>query len=288
MTNNTLNNVPKIPKIKSKKITLKYFCEKCDYSTLNKKDYNKHLDTQKHVNNYQNKTKYKCSCGKSYKHASSLWKHKNKCSNKIETPPNPNNIEQTNLQELVLKVLTDNQQILQTITDIIPQIGNNNNNNNNNTFNIQIFLNEKCKDAISMDEFVEKVQISMNNLLTTKDKGLGEGLSNIIIDNMNKLSLYERPIHCTDKKRETLYVKNKEWKKDIDKTNINILLQHVIQKQLQNVDKWTNVNPNYVGNDRLCKEYLNLLRGCMGSIDKYREKVLRKICNNVYLNKEGI
>lgn len=146
-------------------------------------------------------------------------------------------------------------------------------------------MNEKCKDALTIDEFVEKIEISMKNLLTTKDKGLGEGLSNIIIENMNKLSLYERPIHCTDKKRETIYIKNDEWEKDEGKEKVNNFLKKVEHKQVKNIDQWTDEHPNYMKSDKLQDEYINLVRGCTSSMDTCKDKVIRKVCDNVYLTK---
>ena len=291
-------------------------CESCHFKCCKMGDYNRHILTDKHkrlinaINDYTNSTsntsntsniinEYNCKCGKSYKHVSSLYKHKKKCKTNSES-----SLESNNLQELVIKLITDNQEMKkenhklintlisqhQQLTEIIPQIGNNNSNNSNNNikqkFNISVFLNEKCKDAISMNEFVEKIEISMKNLLTTKDKGLGEGLSNIIIENMNKLSLYERPMHCTDKKRETIYIKNEEWEKDEGNEKINKFLRNVEHKQLQNIGQWTDKHPNYMNNETQQEEYLNLVKGCTSSIDHCKNKVVRKLCDNVYLTEK--
>jgi len=210
---------------KSTKIIIKYRCEECNYNTSKKTDYTKHLSTDKHktvTNSYKNETnieekQFICNCGKSYKHRQNLYSHKKKCNfNYDETNDNykglvmklvmENQEIKTMMlnenQELKKQIIAQNKQITEQnkqITDIIPKIGNNNNNiTNKNKFNINLFLNEKCKDAISMDQFIDKIEVTMKNLLTTKDKGLGAGLSNIILDNMEKLSLYERPMHCTD------------------------------------------------------------------------------------------
>lgn len=247
MTLNDFNN---------SKNSCKFICEDCCFYSNNKNDFRRHNETYKHkklknddLNDQKTqKNSFQCECGKIYKYKQGLSVHKKKCTGKTELM-----LEATNLQELVIKLLTDNQemkkenqQLIHTITDLIPQMGNNNNNtiNNNQKFNINIFLNEKCKDALTIDEFVEKIEISMKNLLTTKDKGLGEGLSNIVIENMNKLSLYERPIHCTDKKRETIYIKNNEWEKDETKDKINKFLKKVEHKQVKNIEQWP-FCPNY-------------------------------------------
>ena len=173
----------------------------------------------------------------------------------------------------------------QQITELIPKVGNNNNNLKQN-FNINLFLNEKCKDALSMDEFIDKIEISMKNLLTTREKGQAEGISNIIVENMNKLSLYERPLHCTDKKRETLYIKNNEWEKDENREHINKALKKIEKKQLKNIKIWLDEHPNYMKNSYEQGEFARLLRECSNSIDDNREKIIKKICNEVYLDKE--
>jgi hypothetical protein len=290
----------------------KYFCcETCDYNTCNKKDYKKHLLTRKHeklgfANDLANMAndkipkipkipkiankKYECGCGKFYMHKSSLCKHGKKCKyiKKEE-------VTDTNTQELIMKLINENQELKntlviqntelqKTITDLIPKIGNNNNTiNNKQRFNINMFLNEKCKDAITMKEFIDKIEVSMENLLTTRDKGLGDGLTSIIMDNMNKLSVYERPIHCTDKKRETVYVKNDEWERDETCDQLNELVRKVENKQIKNINQWTDEHPDYMENDKLQEEYIDLMRGCTSSIDACKDKVIRKVCDKVYV-----
>ena len=299
------------------KSNVKYLCEKCDYYTCKKTDYIKHLNTKKH-NAYKcselfDKTlKIKCNCGKEYKHQQSLNRHKITCDYKeceSQIINKEGNEDKEDYKKLVMKLIIENQEIKnimidsnkenqelrkqlldqqKQITDLIPQIGNNNNNtvNNKQKFNINVFLNEKCKDAISIDQFIDTIEVSMKNLLTTKDKGLGEGLSSIIIDNMNKLSLYERPMHCTDKKRETMYIKNNEWTKDDKLQQVDDLLKRVENKQLKNIEKWTIENPNFMESEKLQEEYMKLIKGCTTSIDDCKVKTIKKVCDKVYLEKE--
>jgi hypothetical protein len=295
-------------KMANKKSQIIYVCNLCDYNTSNKSDYYKHLSTRKHqIHENANKfvakvakvakNKFVCDCGKEYIHQSSLCKHKKKCKGIITTIDTK---LEPDVHELIMKLITDNQDMKkenqelinklidqqQQMTDLIPKIGNNMTINNKQKFNINVFLNEKCKDAISIQEFIENIEISMKNLLTTKENGLGEGLSNIIIDNMNKLSLYERPIHCTDKKRETLYIKNNEWEKDDNKEQVNDLIRKVENKQMKNIKQWTDEHPNYMENDKLQEEYINLVRSCTTSIDASKDKVIKKVCDNVYLTEK--
>ena len=291
--------------LNNSKNSYKYICNDCCFYSNNKNDYMRHSETikhKKHKNDYNDDQKNSknsnlCECGKIYKYKQGLSSHKKKCKGTIITTTD---IQlEPNVQELIMKLITDNQEMKkenqelihklvdqqQQMTDLIPKIGNNNNNtiNNKQKFNINVFLNEKCKDAISMKEFIENIEVSMKNLLTTKEKGLSEGLSTIIMDNMNKLSLYERPIHCTDKKRETLYIKNDEWEKDDNKEQVNDLIRKVENKQMKNIKQWTDKHPNYMENERLQEEYINLIRGCTSSIDACSSKVIRKVCDNVYI-----
>jgi len=296
----------KINNFDNSKSSSQFYCEYCDYSTCRLSQYNRHILTDKHLriindNEKVQKQHFECNCGKKYKYDSGLSRHKKTCQHNMELSElklEPNINDKEDLHELVIKLLTDNQEmkkenqkLIHTITDLLPKIGNttisHNTNNVKHKFNINLFLNEKCKDALTMNEFVDKIEISMKNLLTTKDKGLGEGLSNIIIDNMNKLSLYERPIHCTDKKRETLYVKNEEWEKDDKNEQINKLLKNVEKKQMRNINKWIDEHPNYMDSELLQEQYINLIKGCTSSIDDCKDKVIRKVCDNVYLTEKN-
>jgi len=273
-----------------------YICEQCKYITNNKKDFNKHLMTLKHKNN-ENYNKnvpkipllFTCECGKKYNHRASLYNHKKKCNIKnISINDEYDNTKDLDYKSMFLQIINENKELRKTITELIPKVGNNHNtinSNNKNKFNINVFLNEKCKDALSMDEFINKIEVSMKNLLITKEKGQTHGISNIIIENMNKLSLYERPMHCTDKKRETLYVKNNEWEKDDNKEYINKALKKVESKQLKNLNVWLEQHPNYMNNPREQEEFAKLMSECGKSVDDGREKIIKKLCDNVYLEK---
>jgi hypothetical protein len=277
-------------KMDSENNVYKYVCEKCNFKTCNKYNYSKHILSLKHKKQEMDSEKcekmYYCNCGKKYKYDTGLYKHKKKCQ---EVKKEENTIIQSDnkddMKDLVFKLINENQELRKTITEMIPKIGNNNN-NLKQKFNINVFLNEKCKDALSMDEFIDKIEISMKNLLTTKEKGQTQGISNIIMENMNKLSLYERPLHCTDKKRETLYVKNNEWEKDENKEYINKALKKVEKKQLKNIQLWLDAHPNYMNCSNQQDEFAELLRECGKSIDDNREKIIKNLCNQVYLDKE--
>jgi hypothetical protein len=304
---------------KTPKNAMKFYCKCCDFGTGKRSEYNRHLLTAKHkmVSNGIKKTPknepYMCECGKEYMNSSGLSRHKRKCdyvSDIVEvdedskddnvvtgaTGVGGDNVDYKNMfmnlikqkDSEIMTLVKQNSEIMKTITEMAPLIGNNNNNTNNtNNFNISIFLNEKCKDAISMDKFIQGIEISMKNLLTTKDKGLAEGISNIFIENMNKLSLHERPLHCTDTKRETLYIKNDEWEKDNDNKQIKEKMRDVAQKQVRSLNKWTGEHPNYMNVSHLQDEYTKLVQGISDTLDQNEGKVLKKVCDNVYLSDKG-
>ena len=303
-----------------KKGAKKYGCNNCNYFTCKKNHYERHLLSLKHKNahmetngnDFEGKKdikeikEYICKkCKKKYKTHSGLWKHEKYCNYNKEEQIIECGENKDELKSLIIKIMTDSSEKMnflmnenkelrnqlkeqnQQITELIPKVGNNNNNNLKQKFNINVFLNEKCKDALSMDEFIDKIEISMKNLLTTKEKGQAEGISNIIMENMKKLSLYERPLHCTDKKRETLYIKNNEWEKDENKQHINKALKKVESKQLKNLNVWLEEHPNYMNNSREQEEFAKLMSECGKSIDDSREKIIKNLCGKVYLEKQS-
>ena len=318
------------------KIINKYSCSLCSYFTNYNKDFNKHKNTKKHILNTNKHTLntsihiiinekitmdyHICPCGKQYKYRQGLYKHKKICNFKEinqeicqEIDDKQDNIIiNNNLEDLVIKLITENneikntiikenneikntllkenQELRQQITELIPKVGNNNiiNSNNNQKFNINVFLNEQCKDAMSINEFVKSIEVSLKNLLTTKSKGLGFGINDIINENMNKLSIYERPIHCTDKKRETLYVKHDNWEKDTDKTHTTNMLKGLQLQQIKSLHLWKEAHPNYMQNEELKHEYMILVNKCTKPLSESEKKLFKNLCDNTYIKDEEL
>ena len=275
---------------KSLKIAQKFHCEICNYNTSKKFDFDKHLLTKKHKNNQilQDTTeksqkvakKHICECGREYLHHSSLYKHKKTCKKNQLIIPDDNMDYKKMFLELVKQNNEMREMMIQqqkSITELIPKIGTNNiNSNNKNKFNINLFLNEKCKDALTIDQFVNKIEVSLQNLLLTKQKGVNEGVSNILLENINRLSLYERPIYCTDKKRETMYINSNEgWHKDDNNDEIKATIQKVNYLQHKNINKWVEEHPGWEHNIQLQKEYMELVKSCTDDIDQ--SKVIKRI-----------
>ena len=194
--------------------------------------------------------------------------------------------EETN--ESVLKLITENKELKnlllkqsEQISELIPRIGNNN--NYNNQFNINLFLNEKCRDAISMKDFVKNITITMQDLDFTKANGNIKGITNIITNNLSKLSLYKRPLHCYDKKDKVLYIKNKEWEEDEDYKQINSIIASVETRQIKQLSKWTNENPDYMQSEAKQHEFINIVNETMANEPETRDKIIKTLCEKVML-----
>jgi hypothetical protein len=290
--------------------TPKFFeCKFCDFTTSNLKDYNRHLTTRKHENTTKyndftpkNPKLFTCECGKTYPYRSSLYNHKKRCT--IIVKDESNDKEDIDYKKMFLSMVKENKDLCTTIitrqnelndkintTNINNQIIGDNNTINKHKLNINIFLNEQCKDALTMNEFIDKIKITLDDLLVTKDRGLTEGVSNIFIENMNKLSLHQRPMHCTDVKRETVYIKcngeNKEanWLHDSENTQLKEALKKVSQVQQKSLDKWTKEHPDWMENPEQQQEYMKLVKNCTDDLqeNKREEKVIKRVCNKVYL-----
>ena len=222
-----------------------FLCELCDYSTSRNSQYKRHLKTDKHQNNEKStfcqhlstnvntfSSVFVCECGKKYKERTGLWKHKKKCFNNT----NKQTIEEkaksiTDKDELIMflikecsdykNMIVEQQSMMMKVIE--NGVGNNsynnshNNHSNNKTFNLQVFLNETCKDAMNITDFVESIKLQLPDLEKFAEVGYVEGISNIISSNLKTLDVTQRPVHCTDKKRETMYVKDQgEWNKEDD------------------------------------------------------------------------
>ena len=295
-----------------------FFCKLCDYKTCKNSHFERHIITLKHksmLNTYSGLTEkgqkgttrdYICGCGKVYKHKQSLFKHAKICE-KFEKIEKNEIIEETSNNEitlsnnLIFKLLNDNKEMREIIvkqqdhmmkqqeqiSELIPKVGNNNNNIQNNKFNIQVFLNEQCKDAINMSDFIKSIQVSLEQLDYTKEKGLVNGISNVIIENMNKLGLYQRPIHCTDIKRETLYIKDdNSWEKDVDKQKIKKAIKDVSTKQFCALNNWTKENPDFQLNNNKQNYYTHTLVAIANNKENNEDKIIKKLCNNSYVKED--
>ena len=301
---------------KTLKTPTKYNCENCKFNSSNKKDYDKHLLTAKHQRIHENTKKpqknvlmYTCSnCKKSYKFHSGLWKHKQKCTHESlekeiydgetdkERPSQELEVKEENTidyKDMFIHLMKQNQELQktllqqqETINEMIPKIGNNNNttnNNNNQQFNLQLFLNEQCKDALNITDFMKSIEVNMNDLVQTGKLGYVDGMSRIFVNALKDMDITERPIHCTDIKRETVYIKDQnKWEKDEnDKQKIKKTIRNIENKNLQMLPKWQEDNPEHTNMDsKKSNEFMELSITALGGEDE-KEKSEKKIMKNV-------
>ena len=301
---------------KNSKKLIFYDCIICDFNTSNKNDYNRHRQTKKHIiNNNQcfsmektQKNSFACSCGKTYKDNSGLWRHKKICNNEIFTNTEKNNEIFTNTEKnneiftntekdvdnLVQYLIKENADFKQLILDqnkqmleMANKVGNNTNINSNNTnnFNLNFFLNETCKNALNIMDFVGQLNLGIKDLEETGRLGFADGISKIFINGLKQLDISNRPLHCCDVKRETLYIKNdNQWnKEDNQKSILTNAIKHVAHKNIKKISEWTKEHPEF--NDSSSKEndkYLKIVSEAMsGSTQEETDKNYNKIIKNI-------
>jgi hypothetical protein len=283
-----------------------FICEKCDYSTSRYSQYVRHINTPKHIKstistNFQQKSSdLRCNCGKSYKERSGLYRHKKICDNSVYKDDEIITTDKKEIcdKELIMTLVKQNAELLEIIKNGTNNCNNNNNicsNNNNKTFNLQVFLNETCKDAMNISEFIDNISLQLADLENIGKLGYVEGVSNIIIKNLNALDVTQRPMHCTDKKRETVYVKDDdEWQKEEeDKKYIKSVISNVVTKNLQLLSEYEDkypecMNPESKKSDEYNKIIMETMGGGGSNGEKNKEKILRKIAKEVVIEKNEI
>ena len=302
---------------KQKKIN-EYICEYCNFKCSRSFNWRNHIITKKHQNkflqnedmeNIKNKI-YKCNnCDKIYTKYKSFWNHKNKSScNKIESKkcnseisnkvehPNEENNEKF-LQNIIKDLLEQNKQYANIIENLESksthiQTQNNIQNNIQNKFNLNIFLNEECKDAFNMSDFIDMIQLTLKDLEVTARMGYTDGITKIIKDKINDVDVIKRPFHCTDIKREVVYVKDNDvWEKEnSDKPRMKKMISNVIHKNLQQLSNWQETYPECTDlSNKKSEEYLNIMIQANGGNqierEKKEEKIMKNICKEILVDK---
>ena len=292
----------------------KFLCEKCNYISSRESQYLRHCLTAKHKNltkSYENvqesSTAFICNkCNKNYKSRMGLWQHSKKCLIEhspeltvTENPVSPQIIDADMFMELINRN-KELQNMLAQQTELVNKLierepitntinGNVTNNNNNQKFNLNFFLNETCKDAMSIQEFLENIRITFEDLMLIGNTGFVNGVSDILIKQLRDLDISKRPIHCTDSKRDTIYLKeNAAWNKDDkDKTKLKQIIEKIEYRNVVALRDWCNENPDARVNNtpnNLLKDkiYFQTLQGD----DKTRDKIIKNISREVTVEKE--
>jgi hypothetical protein len=280
----------------------------------------RHLSTRKHKSNVGgskmelnyiklHSNKHHCNCGKEYKSQSGLWKHQQKCNietqNQINSQDNnnilPNNDVKEKVEicdkELVMTLLKQNAELLEIIkngTNHMQITNNKHTNCNNKTFNLQVFLNETCKDAMNLSEFIDNIKLQLSDLESIGKLGYVEGISNFIFKSLNALDVEKRPVHCSDIKREIMYVKDQdEWQKEQDdKKRLRSVISSVVSKNLGLLPEFQKKYPDYLKPDsKKSDEYNQIIMETMGGVpgngEKNKEKIIRNIAKKVVIDKIG-
>ena len=291
----------------------KFSCEKCHYYTCNLKDFKRHTATQKHNGTLMEIKKphlppFVCEiCNKKYLNYSGLWKHKQKCINHMQIQDNDNF---KLLSNMVLEVISQNKELITQNFEVVKinqdmqqqmieiskersNITNNNSNNNSNnkTFNLNMFLNEQCKDAMNLTDFVDSLQFQLSDLEKIGELGYVAGLSNIIIRNLKALDVFKRPVHCSDAKRETIFIKEADkWEKENeDNEKLNKAIKIIANKNIRMIPKWREKYPECAHSDS-CKsdQYNNIIIQSLDTNPNSNHKIISNIAKEIKIDKLSI
>jgi len=273
-------------------------CVFCNVFTCDKWKFRRHLLTAKHARmtlecpkDYKKGSSkiFQCGCGREYKYRQGLSKHQKNCENKKGSDEPENNTDIKALTDLVLTVVKQNQDLSNKLVDICSNppstISNSNINSNNKTFNLQIFLNETCKDAINITDFVNSIKLQLSDLENIGQNGFVEGISNIVNNNLKDLDTKQRPIHCSDLKREVFYIKDdNQWVKDDEpKNKISKVIKQIAHKNIQQIPEWVKKNPDcFDYSSKQNDKYLKIVSNSMsGGTTTEQQNNINKIISNV-------
>ena len=293
-----------------------YYCKFCDYKCVLKQHLKQHFLSKRHKSlvfnsvensvNTPSKTIFICDCGKQYKERTGLWKHKTK-SNCVKTTNNQCEFQNTPAEQIKLtndnlisilihqcKELRDENKELLGIIKTGTHSVINNTNSHNKSFNLNFFLNETCKDAMNITEFVESIKLQLSDLERVGELGYVEGISNIIVKSLKGLDVTQRPVHCTDKKRETMYIKDEDkWEKDEEQKKMHKMVRKVADKNARMLPKFKEAHPDCIKSASLYSDQYNQIimeaMGGKGDNDfEKEEKIIKKVSKEVMVEKETL
>jgi len=306
-----------------------FICEICDFKCSKESNYKIHIETIKHkmVTEGNKKmpmggqTSFSCVCGNEYKYRPGLARHKRTCpkinmgslsqacQDNSDTINDANKNEDESIiintcnnitkDEILLKLIKDNDEMMkiikgqqEQINTLIPKLGNTTNNNITNNFNLNLFLNEKCKDALNMSEFIDSLKITLEDLLFSKNNGITRGITDVMIKGLKELDIYKRPIHCTDIKRDIMYIKDEDkWQKDDNHDKMKNTIVKIADKERNALQQWSIDNPDWMETEKKQIEYLTMVRSICEPIenfDKYERKIVKNVGKEIIVDKRNI
>lgn len=275
----------------------RFHCAICDYRCSKKSHWTQHLATRKHKWKQMETLETKnsllsiaCKCGKKYRSRSGLYKHQQKCNqvnkgegNKKVAHSDIDITKANTILDLLKKLGEKDKQIAELHKNVKPVI------NQNNNITINLFLNEYCKNAMNLTDFVNKLEVSLQDLDYTNKEGYIEGISNLLIKNLDELDAKERPIHCTDKKRLQFYIKDEDkWEKGVSNKKIDISISKVAHKHLKAIKEWETDNPGYEKTNQGMEKYFQKTRNIHPALDQSNKrdeniKILKKVASNIHI-----
>jgi len=298
----------------------KYYCELCDFICDNKFNFGKHLTTRKHLewsamdtedtkkNDKKCKKMHDCLCGKTYKYSQGLSKHKKTCFY-VNVEPIIENVEITlldssanhleKLTSMVLDVVKQNQELQKQVLElskeknIIMNSTIQNNTTNHNKFNLNFFLNEQCKDAMNIMDFVKSLTLQLSDLERVGQLGYAEGISKVFVNALKQMDVFKRPIHCSDLKREVMYVKDQGiWEKENEEnTRLKWAIKHIAHKNVKQISEWQQENPEYAKIDsKVNEQYMKIISHSMGGFTEEEDesnynKIIKNLAREVTIQK---
>jgi hypothetical protein len=292
---------------KAKKSEEIFYCESCDYKCFRKYDFNKHILTAKHKNTTKETQKsekseynFTCQkCNKEFKNRSGYWKHKQKCLKDENKVNESSENEVSILTNLMFEMVKSNGELQKQMLELCKNtsINNTNNtnntiNNNNKTFNLQVFLNETCKDAMNIMDFADSIKISLSDIESIGELGYVNGMSKLIIKHLNALDENMRPVHCNDLKRSSLFVKDANvWAKEDENNNkLKNAIRHIAHKNICALPEWRKKYPDCIYSEsKKSDQYNHIVIEAMGGSgdndDEKAEKIISKIAKTITINK---
>jgi hypothetical protein len=296
----------------AKKMPESFQCILCDFKCFKQSNFNLHLLTRKHkmkqnetllhgentynVLNHSQCHDFQChNCLEKFNSRTTLWRHKKKCQDQTS---NPTTKDQTELVQYLMKENSEFKQLMieqnKQMIELAKNSGHHNNfNSHNKTFNLQVFLNETCKNAININEFIDQLPVSISDLEETGKVGFTEGISKIFIDGLKSIEVPDRPLHCSDLKRETIYIKNNnEWTKDTDENSLLVnAIKKVSNKNIKQIIEWQKINPEYKdSSSKINDKYLQIVSESMPGFtkeecDKNYKKIKKNIAKEIIIDK---
>jgi hypothetical protein len=294
----------------TQKSTHLFHCEKCAFSCVRKPDWNRHLTTAKHfklinvnVSLMEKAQKFICEiCQKEYKSNVGLWKHKKICKPAKEDKDVINLLinenkelinENKDFKNLILEMMKNNTELQKQMLDVCKHSNNNitHNNSHNKTFNMQFFLNEQCKDAMNITDFIDSFQLQFSDLERVGELGYVDGISDIIIKKLNEMDVYKRPIHCSDTKRDIMYVRAENvWEKETNgHDRLRLFIKQITHKNIKLIPLWAETHPQAKDHEHpLNDNYLSMVSQAMGgrgNLEESENKIIKRIAKTVYIDK---